>query len=120
LGYCESNPAYTTPFLKKWTTRGGASKDPRLRGGSVELDAWESSDPLGANGRQLRRINSESRKSRLILSALFLFIRRGCDFFLGITIFLGTRTSYQDMNCHPDRSEAKWRDLLFGQSALKS
>src|SRR5271170_6593498 len=23
------------------------------------------------------------------------------------------------MNCHPDRSAAKWRDLLFGQSALK-
>jgi hypothetical protein len=24
------------------------------------------------------------------------------------------------MNCHPDRSEAKWRDLRFGQSASKA
>src|ERR1700733_4846180 len=26
-----------------------------------------------------------------------------------MTIFLGTRIPYQNMNCHPDRSEAKWR-----------
>src|SRR3984957_5717726 len=26
-----------------------------------------------------------------------------------MTIFLGTRIPYQNMNCHPDRSAAKWR-----------
>ena len=36
-----------------------------------------------------------------------------CDFFIGMTIFLGHSHPWQNMNCHPDRSEAKWRDLLF-------
>jgi hypothetical protein len=26
---------------------------------------------------------------------------------------LGTRIPYENMNCHPDRSVAKWRDLLL-------
>ena len=39
------------------------------------------------------------------------FIRRVCYFFSrGITIFLlDTRIPRQSKNCHPDRSEAKWR-----------
>src|ERR1700722_2830217 len=31
--------------------------------------------------------------------------------------FLGTRIPYPNMNCHPDRSVAKWRDLLFSPPA---
>jgi hypothetical protein len=27
---------------------------------------------------------------------------------VGMTIFVGTRIPYENMNCHPDRSEAKW------------
>ncbi len=37
-----------------------------------------------------------------------------------MTIFLGTLTPYPNMNCHPDRSVANWRDLRFGQSACKA
>jgi hypothetical protein len=33
---------------------------------------------------------------------------------------LGTRIPYPNMNCHPDRSEAKWRDLLFYLPANES
>ncbi len=31
----------------------------------------------------------------------------------GWQFFLGTRIPYPNMNCHPDRSVAKWRDLRF-------
>ena len=41
-----------------------------------------------------------------------LLIRRVCDFFIGMTVFLGTHITYQNMNCHPDRSVAQWWDLL--------
>ena len=34
-----------------------------------------------------------------------------------MAIFLGTRIPYPNMNCHPDRSVAKWRDLLFSPPA---
>ena len=33
--------------------------------------------------------------------------------------FLDTRTPYLNMNCHPDRSEAKWRDLRFSFPATQ-
>jgi hypothetical protein len=38
--------------------------------------------------------------------------------FSGWQFVLGTPIPYQNMNCHPDRSEAKWRDLrlIFGAS----
>src|ERR1700722_1192594 len=32
-------------------------------------------------------------------------------------VFLGSSYPYQQTNCHPDRSAAKWRDLLFSQPA---
>ena len=35
-------------------------------------------------------------------------ILRACDFF-GKTISFGLSHPHQNMNCHPDRSEAKWR-----------
>src|ERR1700678_2778578 len=41
-------------------------------------------------------------------------------FLLERQFFLGTRIPYQNMNCHPDRSVAKWRDLLFSPPASKA
>jgi hypothetical protein len=38
---------------------------------------------------------------------------------VGMTIFLGTRSSYLNMNCHPDRSVAKWRDLRLNLRVFK-
>jgi hypothetical protein len=44
-------------------------------------------------------------------AALPFVIPRACDFFRDWQFFLGTRIPCFSMNCHPDRSEAQWRDL---------
>ena len=50
--------------------------------------------------------------------ALPFVIPRACDlFFRDDLFFLGTRIPYRNMNCHPDRSAAKWRDLRLTHPA---
>ena len=56
-------------------------------------------------GNQIRR-GSERRRCGTVSLGV-------CDLFSGCQFFLGTRIRYPNMNCHPDRSVAKWRDLRF-------
>ncbi len=80
--------------------------------------------PLTCVGRRLGLRPTQEMKNGVCSAtalngnpALPFVIPRACDFF-GMAIFLGHSPPYPNMNWHPDRSVAKWRDLLFSIQAM--
>jgi hypothetical protein len=73
---------------------------------------------LGSVARQEVRVPSKDISMKRPQNCRSLGLAPSFDFYRD-DIFLGTRIPYQNMNCHPDRSAAKRRDLRFYRLVLE-